>query len=213
VSAHYPNKLLFNGDQMKDSMTIAKNVALPEEFGYIMEYRYLPLRGAVLCQCDSSLVLISLDGDIILSSPIEEGEGRGIVAINEDDVGWQVLLNNQDKLTLLVFTEENEERVYFETPEPGVESACWSPCGNFIAIGHTGESSVSVCRVDNGKQVWTRSLNWDVDDFMLGWPLSLTVSGWSADGKYIVTSANLVTRTIVIWCADSGEVHATVSGN
>jgi WD40 repeat protein len=201
--------LSLNGGQMNDSENVTNNVQLPEEFGYIMAYRYLPLRGAVLCQCQGSLVLVSLEGDILLSSPIEGGEE--IVAIYEDDAGWQVLLKRKDTLTLLGFTPENEKRVYFEKPEPGAKSACWSPCGNFIAIGHAGEFSISVCRADNGKQIWTRSINGDVDDTLLGWPPSLTVTGWSSDGQYIVTSADLVTCSIVMWCADSGEVHTTVS--
>jgi WD40 repeat protein len=193
---------------MKDSKDITKNIHLSDEFGSVLHYRYLTTHNVVLCQCDNFLVLITLAGDIIASTPIQKR--AEIIATNEDDYGWQILIKKDDKLTLLRFLQEDEKRVYLEKPAPDAKSACWSPCGHFIAIGHASNSSVSVWHTDNGEHIWTRSLKWDVEDFLLDWPPSLTVSGWSADGKYIVTSASLISCSIIIWCADSGEAQTMI---
>ena len=194
---------------MNDSHNVTNDVHLYDEFGSIMQYRYLPKQGGVLCQCESALLLVSLNGDIITSIPIKQREV--IVAAYEIESGWQVLTKVNNILTLFRVTQRDEKRICLEKADPDAKSACWSPCGQFIAIGHASDSSVSVWHTNNGKHIWTRSIKWDVEEFLLDWPPSLTVSGWSEDGKYIVTSADLISSSIVIWCADSGEVQTMIN--
>lgn len=70
---------------------------------------------------------------------------------------------------------------------------------------------MSVYRADTGQLVWRRSLEWDADECLLGWPPGVTVSGWSTDAKYLVTSATLVTNTSIVWCVTDGRAITTIS--
>ena len=181
---------------------------LTVKYGTIHQHCYLKDQELILCKCDSALIFVSLSGAIINSVPVEQTEM--IVATHKDDTGWQILLKNDDRLSLIRNTSLGAIRIHFTEPGANANSAAWSPCGRYIAVGHEHDTSVSVWCTESASQVWKRSATWDMDGQCLYRP-SLTVSGWSEDGRYIVTAAEyLISYSIIIWNAVSGEMATLI---
>jgi WD40 repeat protein len=182
---------------------------LTDQYGTILQHRYLPEQELVLCKCETVIVFLSLSGAITDSIPVNQAET--LVAIKECDTGHQILMRNKDKLCLIRNTPAGAERIKFSEAGPNSNTAVWSPCGRHIAVGHNYDSSVSVWRTDSGKLVWKQSTTWDTDGQCLQRP-DLFVTGWSRDGRYIVTSSKyLIAWSIIIWHAESGNIAAVIN--
>jgi WD40 repeat protein len=183
--------------------------SLSDQYGTILQHRYLREQELVLCKCETAIVFLSLNGAIIHSIPVNQAET--IVAVNESDTGCQILMRNKDRLYLIRNTPAGTQRIKFSEPGPNSNTAAWSPCGRHIAVGHNYDSSVSVWRTETGKLVWKHSTTWDMDGQCLQRP-DLVVTGWSGDGRYIVTSSKyLIAWSIIIWHAESGNIAAVIN--
>lgn len=182
--------------------------SLHDEYGTILQHRYLQEQELVLCKCETAIVFVSLNGAITDSIPLDQAET--LVAIHECETGCQILMSNHDRLSLIRNTPAGAERIELSEPGPNSNSAVWSPCGRHIAVGHNYDSSVSVWRTDSGELVWKHSITWDMDGQCLQRP-DLVVTGWSRDGRYIVTSSiYLIAWSFIIWHAASGEMAAVI---
>ena len=190
-----------------DNVTVLNS--LNDQYGTILQHRYLPKQELVLCKCETAIVFLSLNGTITDSIPVNQAET--LVAIHECDTSCQILMRNKDKLCLIRNTPAGSERIKFTEPSPNSNTAAWSPCGRHIAVGHNYDSSVSVWHTDSGKLVWKHSTTWDMDGQCLQRP-DLVVTGWSSDGRYIVTSSKyLIALSIIIWRAESGDIAALIN--
>jgi len=201
---------------MTDSPDDLQIINYSDSFGLLKESVYSQEHDELLTVGESGAALLSTSGSIvdsILFSMDEDGfcQDIDLLASVRDDSGWRILLKEKDRLFIVKFSQSSSDPVYFEGKEPHARSATWSPCGQFIAVGSTDDSNLSVWHTVTGKLLWKRTAVFDIEGEPFNSP-SLSVTGWSSNGKCIVTMAEYLTfLSIIIWKSGNGDIETIIN--
>ncbi|MBC8386375.1 MAG: WD40 repeat domain-containing protein [Gammaproteobacteria bacterium] len=173
-------------------------LAFSETIGTIEGICFDLEHGEIFALCFEDVFVVNLSGELIITQKLP-GESR-VIGQQRTPNGWQYLCQESSGLTnySLSVDQNSEVKLLESILEESAQTAAWSPCGRYVAVGSDG-ITFSVWNTDTGELVMQKSLNWGNEDpFII--PPTLSVIGWSKTGKEIITSTgSMISNNVLIW--------------
>ena len=175
---------------------------ISDRVGDIIEIKWAAEFGEILVLGYEGIAVLTASGELVATRSLPANVK--IIGQQRLSQGWRVLACGNTELRILSISNNGSPDVLLNGVEQVLHTARWSPSGHLLAVGSVG-TTISVWNTNTGLPQWKRSIGWDTDEFLT--PPTLSVNGWTPDGKRIVTTSEyLAARTCNVWYADSGEL-------
>lgn len=195
-------------------MPISENLnsRVSEKIGSIVKYSWAERHDEILVRGEEGFAVVDLAGHVIHLEPMPFS--TKVIGEQRTPQGWRVLIEEGKKLSIQSIPSsppDSPRSVSVLDPVEFSPKTCrWSPCGRYVAVGSVGES-VAVWDTESGRLHWQRRITWDSADVLLT-PPTLSVEGWSEDGKRIVTLASyLAAKAIFVRSFETGDVLTLIN--
>jgi hypothetical protein len=143
-----------------------------------------------------AIALVTTTGQLLTSQNLPENST--VIGQQRTPAGWQFLCQQDSRLSNHSLSTDKGSKIELEDPGESHETAAWSPCGQYVAVGSVG-TTLSVWNTQTGKQVMKKSINWDNEEEFIN-PPTLSVTGWSDTGNEIIcTAEEIISSNILVW--------------
>ncbi len=186
------------------------HVDLQEIIGFIEHAEMVPEYGELLFTSSSAVVVLDLAGNFLQTHWFESsvsgiaGPEPRVIAQQRTPRGWQFLHQEEESLKNCTLHPDSASNIALESADVEAQSAAWSPCGGFVAVG-SPESTLSIWDTQSGELLLRKAVvvenAQEVDE-----PSRHVIAGWSASGKEITTivRASWMWSTFV-WDVETGD--------
>lgn len=150
-----------------------------------------------------NIAITSLSGQLITSKKLSEGST--VIGQQRTPQGWQYFCRNDSHLINCISSESETSEVELESASESHNTAAWSPCGKYVAVGSIG-TTLSVWHTQTGELVMQVSMSWANEEEFIN-PPSLSVKGWSKTGNEIICIAEvMMTSNVIVWNLKSQKI-------
>ena len=175
---------------------------ISDRIGDILEINWAAEFGEILVFGYQGIAVLTASGELVATRSLHSK--AKLIGHQRTYQGWQLLVSVGSELRILSISTDGSRDVVLNGMESEPHTARWSPSGLLLAVGSVG-TALCVWNTDTGLPHWKRTIDWDTDEFLT--PPTLSVHGWTPDGKRIVTTAEyLAARACNVWDSDSGEL-------
>ena len=175
---------------------------ISDRVGDIIEIKWSAEFREILVLGYEGIAVLTASGELVATRPLPANVK--IIGQQRPPQGWRVLVCGNTELRIISISTNGSPDVLLKGVEQEPHTARWSPSGHLLAVGSVG-TTISVWNTNTGLPQWKRSIGWDMDEFLT--PPTLSVHGWTPDGKRIVTKSEyLAARACSVWDAGSGEL-------